>query len=87
MSSVEREMIRRVEDYLKAKNNPTVSVRKKGHTANPDFVTPEPKICKRYEQLDEEKNGCSVEHTEDPNREGSVQVHISVEDEKNPWTE
>lgn len=83
MSDIEKEMIKRIEDYLKAKNEPTARIHKKEHTADPNFVTPEPKICKRYDQLNEEKDGCSVEYTEDPNRQGSVNVHVSVEDEEN----
>ncbi|MEE8114641.1 MAG: hypothetical protein V3T23_09830 [Nitrososphaerales archaeon] len=85
MSKVEREMVERIENYQNAKNNPTVSIGKKGHTAKPDFTPPEPKICKRYEQLAEEKNGCTIEHSEDPNRKGSVTVHINVEDEENSY--
>lgn len=82
MKDVTDEMVERIENYKNAKNNPTVSISKEGHTTNPDFTPPEPKMCKRYEQLDEDKDGCTVEHIEDPTREGSVQVRISVEDKK-----
>jgi len=82
-------MVERIEKFNDAKNNPTVSMNKEGHKANPDFVNPGLVESKRFEQLDKEEDQCTIKYGHDtPNgRDGCGHVSVSVDDDVDPDTE